>query len=221
MAHHILNICFFIKGQFICGDKRCTETEGLRSWEASCKWLWLWHFKRLILFSPTECREWRKQARQRCCSPYVKLKQSWPCSSLFFVYIPLFSLLISTTVKPPLTRYNSHFFWQIVHTLTRRVLSRIYRLAAENSRVAKGDEVPRGFWGHAPRKLFEMNMHWDTIWCILRHNFAKCYSVCTNLVMSGWFFWYSYLYTVSNDNNIFWGGSFYPSNILDRTLTLV
>jgi len=23
------------KGQFMCGDKRCTESEGLRSWEAS------------------------------------------------------------------------------------------------------------------------------------------------------------------------------------------
>ena len=27
-----------------------------------------------------------------------------------------------------------------------------------------------------PRKLFEKNMRWDAIWCILRHNFQKCYS---------------------------------------------
>ena len=25
----------FTLGQFTCGDKRCTESEGLRSWEAS------------------------------------------------------------------------------------------------------------------------------------------------------------------------------------------
>ena len=70
---------------------------------------------------------------------------------------------------------------------------------------------------HAPlRKFFEMNLHWDAIWCILRH---------TDLVESGWFFRYSYLYTVMI---IFWGegelgilrgGNFYPSTTLDRTLT--
>ena len=47
-------------------------------------------------------------------------------------------------------------------------------------------------------------MHWDAIWCILRHNFEKCYSVCTNLVASWWFFRYSYLYTVLM--TIFLGG---------------
>ena len=71
-------------------------------------------------------------------------------------------------------------------------------------------------------------MHWDAIWCILRHNFEKCYSVCTNLVASWWFFRYSYLYTVLM-TIFFWGklgilgggGSFYPSNTLDRTLKRV
>ena len=30
-------------------------------------------------------------------------------------------------------------------------------------------------------KIFEMNMCWDAIWCILRHNFEKYYSVCSEL----------------------------------------
>ena len=100
------------------------------------------------------------------------------------------------------------------------------------------------FWGRIPdwpkatsflgrsrdkhtREFFEMNMHWDAIWFILRHNFEKCYSVCHDLVMSEWFFQYSYLYTVVI-TIFFWrgswaslGGSFYPSNTLDRTLDIV
>ena len=42
------------------------------------------------------------------------------------------------------------------------------------------------------------------IFCILRHNFEKWYSVCTDLVTSWWFFWCSYLYTVMR--TIFFGG---------------
>ena len=34
-----------------------------------------------------------------------------------------------------------------------RVLSRIYRLG-EKSRVAKGHELPRGVWEHAPPEIF-------------------------------------------------------------------
>ena len=74
--------------------------------------------------------------------------------AIFLVIILLFSVLISTTVKPPLTGYNSHYFWQTVHTLTPRVLSRIHCLAAEKSRVAKGNELPRGACGHAPPETF-------------------------------------------------------------------
>ena len=104
-------------------------------------------------------------------------------------------------------------------------LFRIYRLG-EKSPVAEGHELKTGLRWHAPsRKVFEMNMRWDAIWCILKHNFEKCYRVCTDLVASGWFFRYSYLYTVMI--TIFFGmkaghfggggGSFYPSNTLDRT----
>ena len=58
-----------------------------------------------------------------------------------------------------------------------------------------------------PRKFFEMNMRWDAICCILRQDFEKCYSVCTaDLVASGWFFRYSYLYTVMMTIFFFWGG---------------
>ena len=41
------------------------------------------------------------------------------------------------------------------------------------------------FTSMLPRKFLEMSMPWDAIWCILRHNFEKCYSVCTDLVASG------------------------------------
>ena len=78
----------------------------------------------------------------------------------------------------------------------------------------------------APWKFFQMNMRWDAIWCILRHNLEKCCSLCTSLAVSGWFFRYSYLYSVMI--TIFfwgklgiWGGSFYPSNTLDRILRSV
>ena len=66
-----------------------------------------------------------------------------------------------------------------------------------------------------------MNMRWNAIWYILRHNFEKCYNVCTDLVASRWFFRCSYLCQYCNDNNTFFGGGgedFYPSNTLDRTL---
>ena len=43
--------------------------------------------------------------------------------------------------------------------------------------MAEGDELPRGVQGHAPPEIF--------IWYILRHNFEKCYSVCTDLVATG------------------------------------
>ena len=75
-----------------------------------------------------------------------------------------------------------------------RVPSRIYHLG-EKSWVAEGDKPPRGVRPPSPP---------DKIWCILRHNFEKCYSVCTNLVASWWFFRYSYLYTVMI-TIFFWG----------------
>ena len=62
-------------------------------------------------------------------------------------------------------------------------------------------------------------VHFETL-------FEKCYCVCTDLVASGWFFRYSYLYIVMM--TIFWRGSwaflpgsFYPPNTLDRTLAIV
>ena len=57
-----------------------------------------------------------------------------------------------------------------------------------------------------PRTFFEMSMRWDAVSCILRLNFEKCYSVYTDFVTSGCFFWYSYLiYTEMTTDNIFWG----------------
>ena len=102
-----------------------------------------------------------------------------------------------------------------------RVLSRIYQL---------GEKF----------LFFEMNMRWDEIWCILRHNLVisvslegNTYFMCTDLVASGWFFRHSHLYTVKITIYIFFlgggggswefflGGSFYPSDTQDKTLNLV
>ena len=63
-------------------------------------------------------------------------------------------------------------------------------------------------------------VHFETILRIV----TVC--ACTDFVASGWFFRYSYLYTVmitiffflGGGSWAFWGGSFYPSNTLDRTL---
>ena len=81
-----------------------------------------------------------------------------------------------------------------------------------------------------PEIFFETSMRWDAIWCILTHNFEKCYSgilfyllvvimflviivslgreffMCTNVVASGWCFQYSYLYTVMITIFLGWGG---------------
>ena len=71
-----------------------------------------------------------------------------------------------------------------------------------------------------------MNMRRDAIWCILRQNFEKCYSVCTDLVASGLFFRCSYLYTVMI-TIFFWGKLgilFFTGGVgkrLDKTLKLV
>ena len=60
----------------------------------------------------------------------------------------------------------------------------------------KATSLLGGSGGKPPQKFFKMNMHWDAFWCILRHIFEKCYSVCNDLVVARWFFQYSYLYTV-------------------------
>ena len=69
-------------------------------------------------------------------------------------------------------------------------------------------------WGRSPEwpkatsflggSFFEMKMPWDAIWCILRHNFEKYYSVCTDLVASGWF---SDIVTYIMMTICCWGGS--------------
>ena len=130
--------------------------------------------------------------------------------AIFLVIILLFSLLISTTVKPPLTWYNSHlsttatiFGRQSILWLPGFYLGFIV-WRKRSPEWPKEMSFPGGPAGMPPQKLFEMNMRWDAIWCILRLNFAKCYSVCTNLIMSGWFFRYSYLYTVMR--TVFFGG---------------
>ena len=47
--------------------------------------------------------------------------------------------------------------------------------------MARGHELPRGVSGHAPSRIFlKMNMRCDAIWCILRHNFEKCYNGALN-----------------------------------------
>ena len=69
-----------------------------------------------------------------------------------------------------------------------RVLSRIYRVLPSGRRP----KLPRGVRWHGPPEIF---MRWHAICCILRHNFEKCCGVRTDLIASGWFFRYSYLYS--------------------------
>ena len=80
-----------------------------------------------------------------------------------------------------------------------RVLSRIYRLLP----IGRRPKLPRGVRWHGPPEIF---MRWDAICCILRHNFEKCCSVRTDLIESGWFFRYSYLYSVMLTIFFFGGG---------------
>ena len=79
-----------------------------------------------------------------------------------------------------LTLYFTFSLVSIRYNGTIRVLSRIYHLG-EKSWVAAGDNPPPP----------------DEVWCTLRHNFEKCYSVCTNLVA---------LLIYCNNNNVFFGG---------------
>ena len=34
--------------------------------------------------------------------------------------------------------------------------------------------VDEAVQGYVPRNFFEMNICWNAVWCILRHNFEKC-----------------------------------------------
>ena len=51
--------------------------------------------------------------------------------------------------------------------------------------MAKGHEGGRE--ASPPGNFVEKNMPGDKIWCILRHNYEKCYGVCPELVASGRF----------------------------------
>ena len=74
---------------------------------------------------------------------------------------------------------------RVSHQFLKERKSRIY-LFGEKSRVVEGDELLRGSREHASQKFVGMNMRWDAIWCILRHNFEKCYTVCTDLDRRVW-----------------------------------
>ena len=63
-----------------------------------------------------------------------------------------------------------------------RVLSKIYRLGI----ISEWPMATSFLWGSGgKKKFFEINMRQDAIRYILRHNFEKCYSVCTDFVASG------------------------------------
>ena len=71
------------------------------------------------------------------------------------------------------------------------------------------------FLGGSP-EILEMNMRWDAIWCVLRHNFEKCYTCRI------WMIFPIKLLIYCNNNNYFgggaghfWRGSFYTSNTLN------
>ena len=83
-------------------------------------------------------------------------------------------------------------------TETERRLVTSRRLG-EKSRVAKGHELPRGCGGACPMPLREIFWNEYALRCNLVHFetiLRNVNSVCTDLIASGWFFRYSYLYTV-------------------------
>ena len=76
--------------------------------------------------------------------------------------------------------------------------------------MSEDEEFPRG----SPRKFFETP-------CALRCNLVHFETILRNVTVCA--LTSSRLDDFSDivyctDDNIFWGGSFYPSNILDRTL---
>ena len=87
---------------------------------------------------------------------------------------------------PTLKGQNGSELETFYHELRReeqeiaRVLSRIYSSGWPSATSFLG-----GSGGMPPRKCFEMNMRCNASWWILRHNFEKCYSACTDLVSSG------------------------------------
>ena len=104
-----------------------------------------------------------------------------------------------------------------------------------SGRSGRGPDLPRGVGGVPPGHFLKWicaEKQSGAFCMILRHNFEKWYSaVCTDLVESGWFFRYTVVtYTVYGKDikqYFLWGswafflgggGSFYPSNTLDRTL---
>ena len=143
-------------------------------------------------------------SKSLCCSPEVDLLQ-WRRN--YRVHSTQCSVLAASTAKTwnifthsPSNQNNKEItLWEkhvggAGYTLTGFYLGFIIILG----------ELPRGGLGACPQFFFKMNMHWGAIRCILRHNFEKCYSVCTDLIPSGWFFRYSYLYTVIL--TVFFGG---------------
>ena len=124
-------------------------------------------------------------------------------------------------VKKRIAMFKALQYLSIGCIVDVRVLSRIYRLG-EKSWVSEGHKVSKGSGGMPPPPETFSNEY--VLRCNVMHFatelFEKCYSVCTDLVESGWFFRFSSLYTVMMELGIFWGESFYPSNTLDRTLDI-
>ena len=125
------------------------------------------------------------------------------CFFYFFLWMGfLSSMHIETFTLDSFTFYLIPYLYQLVSILliNYRVLSMIYRLG-EKSRVAQGQELPRGARGHAPP---EISWNEYALRCNLVHFETQFWEMCTDLVASGWFFRYSYLYTVMI--TIFLGG---------------
>ena len=98
---------------------------------------------------------------------------------------------------------------------TGGVLSRNY-LLGEKSWIAQGaTSFLGGSRGMPPPPPKKNVLKWI---CTEMQSGAFWDTILRNVTVSGWFFQlYSYLYTVMT--TMFFGGSFYPSNTLDRTLT--
>ena len=129
---------------------------------------------------------------------------------LIFSNFPIRISHISSTNVPVFLVASGTAFSINMHPTGKQTRPRPFTYFSPNSRVSRIYRLEETFLvatsflggsGVMPqRKFFEMNTRWDAVWCILKHTFE---------IM---------LLIYCNDDKLFLGGSFYPSNTLDRTL---
>ena len=149
-------------------------------------------------------------------------KLTWLCCRSFalkgvFWAIPVNSKSFKIAQKQPLRKIGR----QYTAGIQGKVIQKFYLgfiVWGRSPKWSKATSFLGGSGGILPWKLFEMNMRLEAIWCILRHN---CVLDREYLVHVHWLarrvrmiFPLQLLIYCNN-----FGGSFYPLNTLDRTLT--